>query len=70
MDLIFLLFSLSCAETKIINESKYPWNKKDDYQLEYSKKRCKQIYKSSPCLKTFIKRKKRTYWAICGKENG
>lgn len=72
MELIlsFIFFTaINCSETIVINQSKDPWNSKDEYQLNYSKKRCGEIFINSPCLKKFVKRKVQTYWAICGKEN-
>lgn len=47
----------------------YPITKEDSKMLEYAKTRCIKIYTDSPCLKKFIKKDKRVYWAICGGES-
>lgn len=53
--MMFLAVFLSCAPTQKINNSKQPWNFHDDELLKSAQKRCKILYKNSPCLSKFIK---------------
>ena len=60
--------ALTCPVTKLINQSKEPWNKMDAIAKNVAKERCGPItHHRSPCLKQFIKQKPLTYRAICGK---
>lgn len=59
---------MSCALAILINLTQHPFNNTDLKHIVTAKSRCGQIYKDSPCLKKFIKREKKVYWAICGKK--
>ena len=41
----------NCPKTEMLNTSKFPWVNYDYEILEYSKKRCSQLYQNSPCVK-------------------
>jgi len=56
----------NCPKTKMLNTSKYPWVDYDYEILEYSKKRCSQMYQNSPCVKLFKKYNKQQYSVLCG----
>lgn len=58
----------SCPKTTMLNTSKYPWVKYDYEILDYSKKRCAQLYQNSPCVKLFKKYNKQQYSVVCGTE--
>lgn len=60
---------LNCLATLIINTTPYPWNTHDEYTMNSSKKVCIEKYPEAPCLKKFIKKGERNYWAICGASN-
>lgn len=66
--ILLAVMAFSCANTKIINETEYPWNSHDQKMLDYSKKRCSELYKNSPCVKLFKKWGKKDYSVICGRE--
>lgn len=61
-----LLNANQCPEPVIINMSNEVWNKRDEVQLASTRNRCSHYFKSSPCLKQFIKMEPGTYRAICG----
>ena len=67
MLILLLALNLSCPNTKVLNISKEPFNKRDRENLSFSKKRCKKIFKDSPCLLKFMKKSELNYWACCGK---
>lgn len=69
MMLLLLLTFLSnaCPRTEIINLSNEPWNNIDQSNYEVALKRCPKLYEKSPCLKKFVKVKRQTYRATCGK---
>ena len=54
----------TCLLISIINFTNV-WNKIDQQNLDQAKKRCKVLYKNSPCLKEFIKVRKQVYRATC-----
>jgi len=56
--------NLICIATILVNISLV--NKDDVNALTAATKRCSEIYPEAPCLKKFIKREERVYWAICG----
>lgn len=56
----------SCPKTVMLNTSKFPWVDYDYEILDYSKKRCGQMYQNSPCVKLFKKYNKQQYSVICG----
>lgn len=62
-----LYTSLGCPPTKIVNNSGEAFNQKDLQTLEKTKKRCGQLYKTSPCTKVFIKKTPNDYRVICGR---
>jgi len=55
-----------CPQTKLVNKTNEPWNNTDKLSLKTAQTGCKR-HGYSPCLKTFIKVKTRTYQAWCGK---
>lgn len=63
-----ILAKLMCIATIIVNDSSLEWNKHDSKMLKYSKNVCatRKRYEDTPCLKKFIKKGKKNYWAICG----
>lgn len=67
---VLLIAALSCAPTELINLTEYKWNEEDLKAIERSKKTCQtlSIYKDTPCLSIFIKKEKRSYYALCGYE--
>lgn len=65
--MIALLINLICPIPKIINKTNLPWTQNDQKIVVSAKKRCKQQYSSSPCLKIFTKIDYNTYRVICGK---
>lgn len=66
---MFLLFlAISCPSTEIINTSGYPWNDYDQEMLEYSKKRCSELYSDAECVKMFKKYGEKDYSVICGQK--
>lgn len=62
-----LATSLSCPETKLINETK-EWTKKDQQTMDFAKDRCKDVYKGNPCLVQFKKVEEGVYSALCGQK--
>lgn len=70
--MILIAFSISvitgctCPATKQINITPFPWNKRDDEIVTQVKKRCKEIYKNSPCAKEVIKIEEHGYHVVCG----
>jgi len=64
---MLLLAALSCPKTIVINKTD-TWTKRDQKTMQITAQRCKQIYKDSPCLSAFIKKKELTYYAVCGKK--
>jgi hypothetical protein len=66
MTSLLLLAALSCPKTVIVNTSGHPWNKQDQETLDYTRKRCVQIYEDAPCVKWFKKWGKQDYSVICG----
>jgi hypothetical protein len=63
---IMLTAALTCPKTKIVNQTNYKWNKFDQQSLNTAKKRCKELYKKSPCVKIFYKTQKMDYKVVCG----
>jgi hypothetical protein len=57
---------LTCAITILVGFPSSGLNKDDRAALKTATKRCTEIYPEAPCLKKFIKREVRVYWAICG----
>ena len=57
---------MSCPAPVMLNVSAYPWNSYDKVVLQIAKKRCKEIYDDSPCVKLFRKHEKQGYTVICG----
>lgn len=66
MNLLALLFALSCPKPEVVNTSDLPWNDHDQKTLEYAKKRCGEIYPDAPCVKWFKKYAFQSYSVICG----
>ena len=58
---------LACAQPLLINKSDIPWNSHDKTVLKRAAYVCKTKYPQEPCLKVFIKKKSKTYNAVCGK---
>jgi hypothetical protein len=63
-----LLLALGCSEPHVENYTK-TWSKLDYQNLNIAIKRCPELYPNSPCLKRFIKKGERNYWAICSRSN-
>tara|TARA_R100000951_G_scaffold7705_1_gene7187 strand:- start:4875 stop:5060 length:186 start_codon:yes stop_codon:yes gene_type:complete len=53
-----------CAVTVMINQTDIPWNDHDYATKRRATKTCKVKYKD--CLKKFIKKGEKNYYAICG----
>lgn len=51
-----------CPEANVVNKTK-EWTEQDVRNLKSAHKRCPELY--GTCLKTFIKNKTRSYYAIC-----
>ena len=69
MGLLLLLLGLTgCPKTLVINHTG-AWEKIDQISLNNAQRRCGEIYSKSSCLKTFIKKEKLNYIAICGSSN-
>lgn len=64
--LFSLVLSATCPATILIGFDQ-PLTEQELESLTHAQKRCKEIYKESPCLKSFEKRAEQTFWAICGK---
>ena len=69
MKLLFILTTLSCPTTKVVNSSGLAWTKLDNQTLLRATKRCKELYVRSPCLKWFEKYDYQSYRAVCGESN-
>jgi hypothetical protein len=63
---LLVILSLSCPKTVVVNTTKEPWSDYDTEMLEYTKKRCGQVYEDAPCLKWFKKWDHQSYSGICG----
>lgn len=61
-----LAISLGCPIPQFFNNTPYPKNKVDVSQMQVAMNRCGQLYKNSPCLKTFTKTGIQDYKAVCG----
>ena len=57
--------NLVCAAVILIGFQS-PLNTDDLNALKAATKRCAEIYPEAPCLKKFIKKEERVFWAICG----
>lgn len=57
---------LATCITMVYNTTYLPWTKEDQENLQFNRGRCVQLYADAPCLKKFIKKGERHYWAICG----
>lgn len=68
MNIFFIIMSISCTPTKIQNVSGFKWNAHDRETLNYSKKRCQELYEDSPCVRLFKKYGKQDYSVICGEK--
>ena len=62
--LIYLM--LTCPVPKMVNLTKYPWNKNDLECLDTCVKHCPENYSDSPCLIRFVKKDERDYYCECG----
>lgn len=60
----------TCPKVMIENRTNEPFNSVDQQNLSIATKRCKQLYKNSPCLVKFIKRATNAYGAVCGGYDG
>lgn len=61
---IFIAFT--CPVPKVVNTTKFPWNRHDEKTLSYANKRCGQVYKDAPCVTWFKKWGKQDYSVVCG----
>lgn len=64
---LFGALNATCGAPTIQNFTNI-WNKQDQATYEGAIKRCIQLYPTSPCLKTFIKKDSTTYNAVCGEK--
>ena len=53
-----------CAVTIMVNTTTIPWNQQDMDTKKRAYKTCGKVYKD--CLKKFVKKGPKNYWAICG----
>ncbi len=60
----------TCPKVVIENRTDEPFNSIDKWNLSIALKRCKQLYKNSPCLVKFIKKAPGAYGAVCGGYDG
>lgn len=67
--MITLLTVLALCSSPVVTNKTNVWNDIDEKQLNFSKKRCKQLYPESPCLSRFIKMEENVYRAFCKEEN-
>jgi hypothetical protein len=61
---------LICLTTLLLNITNIEFNKQDYNALKRAKYVCSSDarYKDTPCLKRFLKKETRVYWAICGEK--
>lgn len=61
---------LICLTTLLLNITNIEFNKQDYNALKRAKYVCRSDarYKDTPCLKKFLKKETRVYWAICGEK--
>lgn len=65
--MLILVAALSCPKPVMLNETSFPWNKRDYQVLRQVKKRCGEIYPDAPCVKLFKKYGDgHDYSVICG----
>lgn len=55
-----------CPTTKIINKTKFNWNKMDDAMLKIAIKHCSKKKNENVCLIQFIKQDRIDYHGLCG----
>ena len=58
---------VNCALPEVVNRTN-SWNRIDSLSIKSAVRTCKLDYPSNPCLKTFIKKAKNNYVAICGRK--
>jgi hypothetical protein len=63
--LVSAMFVLACQAPVIKNMTDI-WTLHDQLILKNVKSRCKEKFKHNPCLKFFLKKEERVYWAYCG----
>ena len=66
---VILSVALACPKTQIVNQTAFKWNKFDQQSLNTAKRRCKELYKKSPCVKIFYKVDKMDYKVVCGAQS-
>ncbi len=67
--LILAVILGNCPETHVINHTEI-WTAQDQESLEFNKNSCMRWFgERSPCLKIFIKKRTRSYHAVCGKSS-
>lgn len=69
IEIITAIILGTCPATILINKSDYDWNSHDNRIQRSSARSCKREYGKDTCLKTFIKKGQRNYYAICGEPN-
>ena len=64
-----LAATLACPSIKMENKTSFPWNDFDYKNLKKAEKRCGELYKTSLCVKRFIKWGEKDYSVVCGKKS-
>ena len=64
---LFLILTVLCPKTVMINKSNLPWNNWDYNRMHYCQERCPKEYDDAPCLKSFYKLGFQDYFCECGK---
>jgi hypothetical protein len=59
-----------CMAITLENVSPEPWNAYDFDRMNYSVRRCGELYPDAPCLRLWRKYEHQQYTAICGAERG
>lgn len=57
-----------CPKTRMVNETKRPWDERDDEVLQSARSTCKTKYAPNVCLVEFWRFDNYSYHATCGKE--
>lgn len=60
-------FSQPCPEVVMVDKSGLGWSERDLRSKARAEVGCPEKYGPRYCLKVFIKKRKHTFWAICGR---
>src|SRR5271165_2697986 len=73
-NLLFILTAMqssACPTPEMINWTHESWNELDRTTYARALKHCEQLFNGeAPCMKKFIKKKRSTYYVICGAKRG